>query len=70
MMMTCFKMEHMAQLIDCWAVREARPDVSSGMKCHCANCGADLWHISRSGEVSCADCDEPSNQHVLIRNDC
>lgn len=58
----------MAQRIDCWTTQDLRPDPAPGAKCRCTNCGADLWHISQSGEVSCADCDEPSTRHCLLQN--
>lgn len=59
----------MTQVVSCWSLREMYPELTPEMKCRCTNCGADLWHISQSGEVFCADCDEPSTQHSVIKND-
>jgi hypothetical protein len=47
----------MGQVIDFWTAREYRPAPAQDTKCRCGICGADLWHISKSGEVCCADCD-------------
>ena len=47
----------MGQVIDFWTAREYRPAPAPEARCRCGICGADLWHINRSGEVCCADCD-------------
>lgn len=51
-----------------------RPQPQSGLpmrtakKC-CARCGADVWHISESGEVFCADCDQVCNLQLQNKNE-
>lgn len=47
----------MGQVIDFSAARGERSAPIAKSKCRCGICGADLWHISESGEVCCADCD-------------
>ncbi len=47
----------MGQVIDFWTAREFRPAPAPAAKCRCGNCGADLRHITQSGEVCCADCE-------------
>lgn len=59
----------MGQLIDFWSVREMRPQMPVEAKRRCSNCGADLWHINRSGEICCADCYEPSSWRLPVMND-
>lgn len=48
----------MGQVIDFWSARVLPSVMLAEAKCRCSNCGSDLWHVSRSGEVCCADCDE------------
>lgn len=59
----------MGQVIDFWSAKEIRPPLAPEMKCRCQNCGADLWHISRSGEVHCADCDEVCPFRLQVKNE-
>lgn len=59
----------MGQVIDFWTAREVRPALAPENKCHCRNCGADLWHIAQSGEIRCADCDEACPHRLLVKNE-
>lgn len=47
----------MGQVIDFRSAREVRAAPAPESRCRCGICGADLWHINRSGEVCCADCE-------------
>ena len=47
----------MGQVIDFYTAREFRSPPAPEARCRCGTCGADLWHISKSGEVCCADCE-------------
>ena len=47
----------MGTVIDFYTARPVRPAVKAEARCRCTLCGADLWHISASGEVCCADCE-------------
>ncbi|MDA8257650.1 MAG: hypothetical protein M0Z99_18805 [Betaproteobacteria bacterium] len=47
----------MGQVIDFRTAREFRPAPVPEARCRCGTCGAELWHITQSGEVCCADCD-------------
>jgi hypothetical protein len=47
----------MGTVIDFYTAREVRPTAPASARCRCGICGADLWHISASGEVCCADCE-------------
>lgn len=49
----------MGQVIDFWTAREVSAPASPPALCRCTTCGADLWHVTREGEVCCADCDTP-----------
>jgi hypothetical protein len=59
----------MGQVIDFWSARELPPAMPPEAKCRCANCGSDLWHVSRSGEVCCADCDEVCPLRLQAKNE-
>ena len=47
----------MGTVIDFYTARPVRPRAQAEARCRCTLCGADLWHISASGVVCCADCD-------------
>jgi hypothetical protein len=47
----------MGQVIDFHSAREVPTAHAPESRCRCGICGADLWHINRSGEVCCADCE-------------
>ena len=47
----------MGTVIDFYTARPLPPVAPTEARCRCTLCGADLWHISSSGEVCCADCD-------------
>lgn len=59
----------MGQVIDFWTTREIRPAPPPDAKCRCTNCGADLWHISSSGEVCCADCEAVCPYRLQAKNE-
>ncbi|MBI1907199.1 MAG: hypothetical protein HYS20_13355 [Rhodocyclales bacterium] len=59
----------MGQVIDFWTSREIRPAPPPDAKCRCTNCGADLWHISSSGEVCCADCEAVCPYRLQAKNE-
>ncbi len=47
----------MGTVIDFYTARALPRVAPAEARCRCTLCGADLWHISASGEVCCADCD-------------
>ena len=47
----------MGTVIDFYTARPVPPVAQAEARCRCTLCGADLWHISASGEVCCADCE-------------
>jgi cyclohexa-1,5-dienecarbonyl-CoA hydratase len=47
----------MGTVIDFYTARPLPPVAKAEARCRCTLCGADLWHISASGEVCCADCE-------------
>ena len=47
----------MGAVIDFYTARPLASVAKAEARCRCTLCGADLWHISASGEVCCADCD-------------
>lgn len=47
----------MGLVIDFHTARPWVPARPAEARCRCTLCGADLWHISASGEVCCADCE-------------
>ena len=47
----------MGTVIDFYTARPVPAAAPAEAHCRCTLCGADLWHISASGEVCCADCD-------------
>jgi hypothetical protein len=59
----------MGQVIDFWTTREICAAAQPDTKCRCANCGADLWHISSSGEVCCADCEAVCPYRLQAKNE-
>ena len=47
----------MGTVIDFYTARPMQTAAKAEARCRCTICGADLWHISASGEVCCADCE-------------
>jgi hypothetical protein len=47
----------MGTVIDFYTARPVPQAATAEARCRCTICGADLWHISASGEVCCADCE-------------
>ncbi len=47
----------MGTVIDFYTARPLAPVAKVEARCRCTLCGADLWHISATGEVCCADCE-------------
>ena len=47
----------MGTVIDFYTARPLPQVAKAEARCRCTLCGADLWHISASGEVCCADCE-------------
>lgn len=61
----------MAQIIEFRAMQhrlQSRLPLDAAKKC-CSRCGADVWHISESREVFCADCDEVCNLRLQVKNE-
>lgn len=58
----------MGQVIDFWTCRPVL-DKQPEPCMRCRRCGADLWTITGSGEVRCADCEEPCPYRMQMSND-